>query len=92
MRMVTRRFTLTSCEILAMNLATKEGFTTTVEVAGKFKKMDKLYKAIHKAFDNQEQVFVSLVSATIECRLKGVPEDKFLADSVDIPEKHSERK
>ncbi len=92
MRMVTRRFTLTSCEILAMNLATKEGFTTTVEVAGKFKKMDKLNKAIHSVFDNQEHVFVSLVSATIEKRLKGVPEDKFLADSVDIPEKHSERK
>ena len=90
-RMVTRRFTLTSCRILSMNTEDRTVTETTVEVAGKFKSMSKLTDAIRKTYDNKEHIFVSLINAEILRRLKGVDEAIFLANSVDVAERKSNK-
>lgn len=81
---VTRTIKATKATFMGLNVSTGESFTKTVIIAKIFKDDAKLLKALKESNDTDEMKVVHVVSQSIVEELRGVPEDKFIRESVRL--------
>ena len=83
--MVTRTVQTTIATALCLNTVTAEPFNETVTLSGTFKDKKALIKAVKTLIENDEISVAKIVDVTIEEKLYGMTEQKFIDNAEVLP-------
>lgn len=83
--MVTRTVQTTIATALCLNTTTAEPFNETVTLSGTFKDKKSLMKAVKNLIENEEISVAKIVDVTIEEKLYGMTEQKFIDNAEIFP-------
>ena len=87
--MVTRTVQTTIATALCLNTVTAEPFNETVTLSGTFKDKKALIKAVKTLIENDEISVAKIVDVTIEEKLYGMTEQKFIDNAEVLPPRNT---
>lgn len=84
-KMVTRTIKLNIFNCLCMNTVLCEPFNKEISTGRSFKSEKKRDEFLREQIDTETEKFVSVVDATVNDVLYGMPEDEFIKNAVELP-------
>ena len=83
--MVTRTITSTICNVFGVNIDTKLPEYREFVIARTYKDDAALLKAVKKIADNEHYTVLTIESCEVKTELRGMTEEKFIENSVILP-------
>lgn len=84
-RYVTRTIRSTKFDVMCLNVPEGKAYQETIEIAGTFKKIEDAKKAISEQYDTDEKKAVHIIGYTVEEKLYGMTENKFIEMAEVMP-------
>lgn len=83
--LITRTIKSTKVNALCLDIVTAEPFNQSFNLAGTYKDISKIKKALEKQFNNEEHVIAHIVSVEELNTLYGMSEQKFIENAEILP-------
>lgn len=83
--MVTRSFKAVDCNVLCMNIETKQSETLSLTLYGNYRSEEKLKEAVRKKVETPVLKVVTVGASDTYEQLLGMSEEKFITEAEKLP-------